>query len=83
MTRWEYQMPEARYYVVRDPEGWIVKFEDEHYGPYSKYDDAERLAVEAARKLCSHGERAHVCIMGDDGKFHPTRTYGRGDPKAA
>jgi hypothetical protein len=40
-----------------------------HYGPYSEYEDAERLAVEAARKLGSHGERAHVCVMGDDGKI--------------
>ena len=70
-------MAEARYYVVKDPEGWIVKFEDEQYGPYSDYQDAERLAVEAARKLGNHGERAHVCIMGDDGKFHPRWSYGR------
>ena len=53
-------MPEARYYVVKDPEGWIIKFEDERYGPYCNYEDAERLAVEAACKLGSHGERAHV-----------------------
>jgi len=35
-------MPEARYYVVRDSDGWTVKFEDEHYGPYSAYEDAAR-----------------------------------------
>jgi len=70
-ARWVYTMPEARYYVVKDPEGWIIKFEDEHYGPYSNYEDAERLAVDAARKLGSYGERAQVLVMGDDGKFHP------------
>ena len=76
-------MPEARYYVVKDPQGWIIKFEDEHYGPYSAYDEAERLAVEAARKLGSHGECARVCIMGDDGKFHPRWSYGRCRPESA
>src|SRR5262249_27666155 len=34
-------------------------------------------AVEAARKLGSHGERAQFCIMGGDGKFHPRWSYGR------
>ena len=43
-------MADARYYVVRDRDGWMIKFEDEHYGPYRDHDDAVRLAVDASRR---------------------------------
>ena len=73
-------MPDARYYVVRDRDGWIIKFEDEHYGPYSNHGDAVRFAVDAARKLADQGECAHVCMPGNDGRFEPQWSYGRGRP---
>ena len=70
-------MPDARYYLVRDHEGWMIKFEDEHYGPYASQDDALRLALDAARKLGAHGECAHVCLRDDDGHFQPKWSYRR------
>ena len=73
-------MADARSYVVRDHDGWMIKFEDEHYGPYSSHDDAVRFALDAARKLGDQGECAHVCMMGDDGRFRPQWSYGRNDP---
>jgi Uncharacterized protein conserved in bacteria (DUF2188) len=73
-------MRDARYYVVRDHDGWMIKFEDEHYGPYSSHDDAVRFALDAARKLGDQGECAHVCMAGDDGRFQPRWSYGRGQP---
>jgi len=70
-------MADARYYVVRDRDGWMIKFEDEHHGPYRDHDDAVRLAVDAARKLGDLGERAHVCLMSGDGRFLPKWSYGQ------
>src|SRR5262249_34857851 len=58
-------MADARYYVVRDHGGWVIKFEDEHYGPYTSHDDAVRFALDGARKLGDQGERAHVCTAGE------------------
>ena len=75
-------MPDARYYVVRDHDGWMIKFEDEHYGPYSSHDDALSFALDAARKLGDQGECAHVCMMSDDGRFQPKWSYGRGHAMA-
>ncbi len=74
-------MPDARYYVVMDHDGWMIKFEDEHYGPYSSHDDAVRFALDAARKLGNQGESAHVCMIGDDGRFRAKWSYGRGHPE--
>jgi Uncharacterized protein conserved in bacteria (DUF2188) len=76
-------MADARYYVVRDHGGWVIKFEDEHYGPYPSHDDAVRIALDGARKLGSQGECAHVCMAGDDGHFQPRWSYGRGEPELA
>ena len=63
-------MPDARYYLVRDDEGWMIKFEDEHYGPYASQDDALRLALDAASRpriwlcFCIQALKARLMRLG-------------------
>ena len=70
-------MPEARYFIVHDAEKWLIKYDDEEYGPYDSQAEAMLFAIDAAQKLGDHGENAQVCIMGQNGHFRPEWTYGR------
>ena len=65
-------MPIARYFVERltgHSDVWMVKFDDEEYGPYKSQSEAVLFAIDAAEKFNEHGEKAQVVIMG------PTWTY--------
>jgi hypothetical protein len=65
-------MPDARYFVERlkaQNDAWMVKFDDEEYGPYKSQSEAVLFAIEAAEKLNEHGKKAQVVIIG------PTSTY--------
>ena len=57
-------MPDTRYYVVRHDRIWLIKFEDEEYGPYETQDEALRLASDAAEQLERHGENVEVHLVG-------------------
>jgi len=57
-------MPDTRYYVVRHDMVWIIKFEDEEYGPYETQDEALRLVTDAAEQLERHGESVEVHLVG-------------------
>jgi hypothetical protein len=72
-------MADARYYIVGDHDVWMIKFEDGEYGPYARRDEAVVFAIDAAQKLGTRGERAHVCVVDDDGRFRSKWTYDR-DP---
>jgi hypothetical protein len=56
-------MPDTRYYVVRHDMVWLIKFEDEEYGPYESQDEALRLATDAAELLERHGESVEVHLV--------------------
>jgi len=63
---------DARYFVERlkaRNDAWMIKFDDEEYGPYKSQSEAVFFAIEAAEKLNEHGEKAQVVIIG------PTSTY--------
>jgi hypothetical protein len=63
---------DARYFVERlkaRNDAWMIKFDDEEYGPYKSQSEAVLFAIEAAEKLNEHGEKAQVVIIG------PTSTY--------
>ena len=65
-------MRDARYFVERlktRNDAWMIKFDDEEYGPYKSQSEAVLFAIEAAEKLNGHGEKAQVVIIG------PTSTY--------
>jgi hypothetical protein len=73
-------MPTARYFIVHDQDdSWRIKYAGEEYGPYKSQNEAMIFAIEAAEKLEAHGETAEVCLMGDDGHFHPEWTARRDD----
>ena len=71
-------MPQSRYFVLRNQDDeWMIKFEDEEYGPYKSQSVAMLFAIDAAQKLGQRGSNAEVCLMGVNGHFRPEWTYGR------
>lgn len=70
-------MPNARYFIVQNKDAWVIKYDDEEFGPYNTQKEALLFAVDAAQKLGEHGENAEVCLMGENGHFRPEWTYGR------
>jgi hypothetical protein len=65
-------MRDARYFVERlkaRNDAWMIKFNDEEYGPYKSQSEAVHFAIEAAEKLNENGEKAQVVII------RPTSTY--------
>jgi hypothetical protein len=65
----ESTMSSARYFVVQDRDSWLIKFDDEEYGPYRTQAEAVHFAIDAAQKLGEYGQAAQVCVMGDNGRF--------------
>ncbi len=70
-------MPQSRYFIVRHQDSWVIKFDDEEYGPYKTQAEAMLFAIDAAQLLGQHGDSAEVCLMGENGHFRPEWTYGR------
>ena len=70
-------MPEARYFIVRNEDAWAIKFDNEEFGPYKTQAEAMLFAIDAAHKLGENGATSQVCLMGENGHFHPEWTYGR------
>ncbi|HVY20139.1 MAG TPA: DUF2188 domain-containing protein [Bauldia sp.] len=71
-------MPNARYFIVQHDEEWLIKYDDEEFGPYLTQKEAMLFAVDAAQKLGEYGgANAEVCLMGENGHFRPEWTYGR------
>ena len=72
-------MTHARYYVVQHDDTWIIKFDDEEFGPYKSKSEAMLFAIDAAHKLGESGEDAQVLLMGENNHVRPEWIYGR-DP---
>lgn len=70
-------MPHSRYFIVRDQEAWVIKYNDEEYGPYKTQSEAMLFAIDAAQKLGRYGDNAEVCLMGVDGHFSQEWVYGQ------
>ena len=71
-------MPTVRYFVVQDRDSWLIRYADEEFGPYNSQGEAMMFAIDAAEKLGKHGESVQVCLMGENGHFHPEWSSGRG-----
>jgi len=57
----------AQYFVERltaHSDVWMIKFDEEEYGPYKSQSEAVLFAIDAAEKLNEHGEKAQVVIIG-------------------
>ena len=70
-------MPHSRYFIVRNRDAWVIKFNDEEYGPYKTQSEATLFAIDAAKKLGRYGDNAEVCLMGVDGHFRQEWVYGQ------
>jgi hypothetical protein len=60
-------MAVVQYFVERltaHKDAWVIKFDDEAYGPYNSQSEAVLFAIDAAEKLNKHGEKAQVVIVG-------------------
>jgi len=64
-------MQQSRYFVLQRDDEWVIKFQDDEYGPYQSQSEAMLFAVDAAQKLGARGDHAEVCLMGPNGRFHP------------
>jgi hypothetical protein len=62
-------MSNSRYYVVGDNDVWMVQFKDTEHARYKSSNEAASFAIAAAQRLGMRGERAHVCVLDDDGHF--------------
>jgi hypothetical protein len=62
-------MQHARYFIVQDRDQWLIKYNDEEYGPYQTKAEAMLFAVDAARKLSSRGEEAAVYLLAENGRM--------------
>ena len=72
-------MTQARYFVVQHGDVWMIKFDDEEYGPYQSKNEAMVFAIDAAQKLGEHGEKSDVVLLGENNHVRPEWVYGR-DP---
>ena len=65
-------MAAAQYFVERvtaHNDVWMIKLDDEEYGPYKSQSEAVLFAIDAAEKLNEDGEKAQIVIIA------PTWTY--------
>ncbi len=69
-------MSSVRYFVVQDRNAWLIKFDDEEYGPYRTQGEAMTFAIEAAQKLGKHGQDAQVCVMDANGRLRSEWSSG-------
>ena len=71
-------MPHSRYFIVQADDGWVIRFAGGDFGPYQTRQEALMFAVDAAQRLGEvKGENAEVCLLGENGHFHPEWTFGR------
>ena len=70
-------MPNSRYFIVQKGEDWVIQFKDGDFGPYQTRQEALLFAVDAAQRLGENGEATEVCLLGENGNFHPEWTFGR------
>ena len=62
-------MQSTRYFIVQNQGQWLIKFNDEEFGPYKTKAEATLFAVDAARKLIDRGEDAEVYFMAANGRL--------------
>ena len=72
-------MARAQYFVVLHSNEWKIKFDGQHYGPYTTQAHAIRAAVDAAHNAGQKGHDAQVLVQGTNNQFRTEWTYGN-DP---
>jgi hypothetical protein len=70
-------MSNSRYYIVGNNDVWVIQFKDAENGQYKSSNEAAALAIAVAQKFGMRGERAHVCMLDDDGRLRCKWSYNR------
>ena len=73
----EETMSDRRYYIVGNNDMWVIQFKDAEKGQFRSSDDATSFAIATAQRLGMRGERAHVCLLDDDGRLRCKWSYNR------
>jgi hypothetical protein len=80
-------MSNSRYYIVGNDDVWMIQFNDNENGQYKGSNRVTSFAITAAQNLGMRGERAHVCVLDDDGRLRCKWTYNtrsqRCDPRSS
>ena len=70
-------MPNSRYYVVGNNDVWMIQYKDTENGHCKSDNEAALFAIATAQKLGMRGERAHVCVLDDNGRLRCKWSYSR------
>ena len=70
-------MSNSRYYVVGNNDVWTIQYNDAENDQHKSSKETALFAIAAAQKLGMRGERAHVCMLDDDGRLRCTWSYNR------
>jgi hypothetical protein len=60
-------MPIARYFVERltaHSDAWMIRFDDQEYGPFTNQSEAVLFAIDSAEKLNERCEKGQVVVIG-------------------
>jgi hypothetical protein len=68
---------QTRYFILRNQDAWLIKFDGQEFGPYKSKSEAMMFAIDAAQRLGERGKSPQVCLMGENGCFRPEWVYGR------
>jgi|SRR6516165_4381951 hypothetical protein len=68
-------MSNSRYYIVGNNDVWMIRYTDRKNSRSISSSEAALLAIAAAQKLGMRGERAHVCVLDDDGHLQCKWSY--------
>jgi UDP-2,3-diacylglucosamine pyrophosphatase LpxH len=70
-------MSTSQYYVVGNNDVWMVQFKNAEIGQHKCSNEQTLFAIASAQKLGMRGERAHVCVLDDDGRLRCKWSYNR------
>ena len=70
-------MSNTGYYVVGDRDVWLIQCTAAEPAQCTSRSKAMAFAICAAQKLGMRGERAHVCVLDDDGRLQSRWTHNR------
>ena len=63
-------MPDARYFIVRRNDAWMVRIGEQEFGPYRSQSAAVFSAIDAAERVNAQGDNAELVLSGS---AFPTR----------
>jgi uncharacterized Rossmann fold enzyme len=76
-------MSNSRCYVVGERDMWVIQCAPSEQARCTSCSKAIAFAIGAAQKLGMRGERAHVCVLDNDGRLRSKWTFNRHWPKSA